>query len=136
MTEERLILEFHMYRRKQISRRIVEAMREVAPGGLFKGRANCKTLWDEACWAVQEPEDLEAQYDGKATICQFAEAYTEEVAPEELRLHAYLLSNDTDADGLPYPDAHAFLEDVVDCVCALAASRRLTELEITDHVSS
>src|SRR3989338_21723 len=128
--EDRLILDFHTFRRNELADQVVAAMQEVLPGGLFEDRANCQTLWDEACWAIQEPEDLAAQRAASDTIEQFATAYTDGISTGELRLHAYLLTDDTDETGLPFADAAALTEDIADLVRERAAGRDLSDLEI------
>lgn len=129
--EDRLILDFHSFRRKELADQVVAAMQEVAPGGLFEDRADCQTLWDEACWAIQEPDDLTAQEAASDTIEQFATAYTADLSAAELRLHAYLLTDDTDETGLPFPDAAALGEDIADVVKERAAARDLSDLELS-----
>lgn len=128
--EEQLILDFHSFRRKELADQVIAAMREVAPGGLFEDRADCQTLWDEACWAIQEPDDLAAQGAASDTIEQFAAAYTAGISTAELRLHAYLLTDDTNETGLPFADAAALTEDIADLVRERAAGRDLSDLEI------
>lgn len=130
MIEDQLIRQFHQARLKQMVAVVIDALKSVRPGGLYEGRAACQTLWDEVCFAIQDTEDEAASGAAEDTIWQFASAHTSDILPAEFRLHAYLLSEESDDAGLPIPDIEAFVRELQDEVTHKAAHRSLADLEL------
>jgi hypothetical protein len=129
--ERDLLWQFHMARRRRLAEIIIEMMIELRPGGLFNGQARCRTLLDEACWALQESQDDEAVEAAEATIYQFCSGFVSEMLLEEIRLHCYFLVDDNEDDGMPCGISDAVLKDLAERVTELACGRNLSELELT-----
>lgn len=128
--ESRLILEFHMARRRQLADAVVKAMIDIRPGGLFVRRARCRNLWDEACWALQESQDEEACDAAEMTISQLCAGHVDGMLIEELRLHCYFEDDDWTDDGRPWANEYLVVKDLSGKVRELACSRNLSELEL------
>lgn len=128
--EEQLILRFHLARRKQLANSIIAEMAKLRAGGLFDGWVNCRSLWDEACWALQESNDEQAVDAAASAIWQFGSGRVTELLPEELRLHCYLVADSSDDDGLPCADEDAVRKDLEEAVRELACWRDISSLEM------
>jgi len=128
--EEQLILRFHQARRKQLANLIITEMTKLRPGGLFDGWVNCRNLWDEVCWALQESGDEQAMDATESTILQFCSGHVAKIMPEELRLHCYLVTDSSDEDGLPFADEDAVRKDLEEAVRELACWRDPSSVEM------
>jgi len=126
--EWELIYDFHCERCKAIAETIVAELIKLRPGGLFLDQAECENLWDEACWAVQAPDDLAAQEAASATFEQFASGWVGDLSLQELKMHGYILSEELDEEGQPYADEDLVATEVADRVASIASQRDISEL--------
>lgn len=105
--ETQLFVKYHISRIAAMSANVVKEMQNLRPGGLFTEEAKISNLWEEACWALQEYSDTMAGEAANSVFHQFSQAEVSGLADEELRLHCYLVSDESDDEGMPWPDAEA-----------------------------
>lgn len=129
MIAERLLLAFHQERLKDLIQRVITALEGAAPVGLFDGVVRCRSLWDVACWALQETDDIEAQEASQAVFAQFAWGELSEVLNSELCIHAYYLGEETGPEWMPLPEKESLVAVIVARVSEAAAQRSLDQLE-------
>jgi hypothetical protein len=120
---------FHRARLRQLSAAAIKAMQELEPGGLFPNVLGIDNLWDEACWAILDGFDDDAFEAAVLTLHQFASAEIQDLLPEELSLHCYILSSETDEDNCPPPDKTAMINAVADKMHESANARYFDDFE-------
>ena len=123
---------YHQARVRQLAARGIKAMQAFEAGGLFENISGIDNLWDEACWAILDGSDDDAFEAAVLTVSQFAAAETHDLLSEEISLHCYLLSHETDDDGIPPPDMTAMTKEVSEHMQETANARSFGDFEETD----
>ncbi|MBS4010731.1 MAG: hypothetical protein KGZ72_08240 [Roseovarius sp.] len=130
--EADIIFKFHRARIAVLAEELISDMQSTSAGGLFEEIPSIKNLWDEASWIISNDCDDVALGAASATIEQFACANAHQLLAEELVLHCYFLSDDTDENGNPYADANLVARSVAEHAMDCAKLRDFGEFSVED----